>query len=130
MYDDLAPEYDLRTLLKGSVQGKYAERFRQGTGLVLLDPEVAQAFPDHRTVNDALRLVIQLSRFSLPYSANTSENVPSVPGAPPKAWSRPSRPAPRNCPEAPSIARRSRGPRTLWPVAPILRITKRVPSMA
>ena len=64
MDDDLAPEYDLRTLLKGSVRGKYAERFRQGTNLVLLDPEVAQVFPDHQAVNDALRLVIQLSRIT------------------------------------------------------------------
>ena len=60
--DDLEPEYDLRALLKGSVRGKYAERFQQGTNLVLLDPEVAKAFPNHQAVNDALRLVIQLSQ--------------------------------------------------------------------
>ena len=62
--DDLEPEYDLRTLLKGSVRGKYAERFKQGTNLVLLDPEVAAAFPSPQAVNDALRLVIQLSRIT------------------------------------------------------------------
>jgi hypothetical protein len=62
--DDLEPEYDLRELLKGSVRGKYAERFRQGTNLVLLDPEVAKAFPDPQAVNDALRLVIQLSQIA------------------------------------------------------------------
>jgi len=62
--DDLEPEYDLRTLLKGSVRGKYAERFQQGTNLVLLDPEVAKAFPNHQAVNDALRLVIQLSQLT------------------------------------------------------------------
>jgi hypothetical protein len=62
--DDLEPEYDLRTLLKGSVRGKYAERFQQGTNLVLLDPEVAEAFPNPQAVNDALRLVIQLSRIA------------------------------------------------------------------
>ena len=60
--DDLEPEYDLRALLKDSVRGKYAERFQQGTNLVLLDPEVAKAFPDSQAVNDALRLVIQLSQ--------------------------------------------------------------------
>lgn len=62
--DDLEPEHDLRTLLKGSVRGKYAERFQQGSNLVLLDPEVAKAFPNHQAVNDALRLVIQLSQLT------------------------------------------------------------------
>jgi hypothetical protein len=62
--DDLEPEYDLRTLLKGSVRGKYAERFQKGTNLVLLDPEVAEAFPNPQAVNDALRLVIQLSQIA------------------------------------------------------------------
>ena len=58
--DELRPEYDLRDLLKGGVRGKYVERYRAGTNLVLLDPDVAKAFPDEATVNDALRLVIQL----------------------------------------------------------------------
>jgi len=34
--DDLQPEYDLRTLLKGGVQGKYAERYKAGTNLAPL----------------------------------------------------------------------------------------------
>jgi hypothetical protein len=59
--DDLQPEYDLRELLKGAEWGKYAERYKEGTNLVLLDPEVAKAFPSEQAVNDALRLVIQLS---------------------------------------------------------------------
>jgi hypothetical protein len=65
--DDLEPEYDLGSLLKNSVRGKYAERFQQGTNLVLLDPEVAKAFPDAQAVNDALRLVIQLSQIPGPH---------------------------------------------------------------
>lgn len=59
--DDLQPEYDLQQLLKGGVRGKYAERFQGGTNLVLLDPDVAKAFPDEQAVNEALRLVIQLT---------------------------------------------------------------------
>jgi len=43
--DDLRHEYDLRELLKADVQGKYADRFREGTSLVLLDSDVAEAFP-------------------------------------------------------------------------------------
>lgn len=59
--DELRPEYDLRALLKGGVRGKYVARYRAGTNLVLLDPDVARAFPDEAAVNEALRLVIRLS---------------------------------------------------------------------
>ncbi len=62
MDDELRPEYDLRKLLKGGVRGKYAERYRAGTNLVLLAPDVAKAFPNEEAVNDALRLVIQLTK--------------------------------------------------------------------
>ena len=60
MDDELRPEYDLRVLLRDGVRGKYVERYRAGTNLVLLDPDVARAFPDETAVNEALRLVIQL----------------------------------------------------------------------
>jgi hypothetical protein len=56
--DDLRPEYDF-SQMKGGVRGKYVERYRQGTNLVLLDPDVADAFPDAKSVNDALRLMLQ-----------------------------------------------------------------------
>ena len=58
--DELRPEYDLRALLKGGIRGKYVARYRAGTNLVLLDPDVARAFPDEAAVNEALRLVIRL----------------------------------------------------------------------
>ena len=60
MEDELRPEYDLRELLKGGARGKYVTRYRAGTNLVLLDPDVAKAFPDQEAVNEALRLVIRL----------------------------------------------------------------------
>ncbi|MEW5768257.1 MAG: hypothetical protein AB1797_11680 [bacterium] len=60
--DELRPEYDLAELLKGGVRGKYAERYREGTNLVLLRPDVAAAFPDSDAVNKALQLVIQVSK--------------------------------------------------------------------
>ena len=56
--DDLQPEYDF-SQMQGGVRGKYVERYRQGTNLVLLDPDVAAAFPDAKAVNDALRLLLQ-----------------------------------------------------------------------
>lgn len=59
--DELRPEYDLHELLKGGVRGKYVSRYRAGTNLVLLDPDVAKAFPDDAAVNEALRLVIRLT---------------------------------------------------------------------
>ncbi len=62
MYDELRPEYDLRELLKDGVRGKFVEQYSAGTNLVLLDRDVAEAFPSERAVNDALRLVIQLTR--------------------------------------------------------------------
>ena len=74
--DDLRPEYDLRALLKDGVQGKYADRFREGTNLVLLDQDIAEAFPSDEAVNTALRLVIQLKK--LPRSEKRS--VPKEPG--------------------------------------------------
>ena len=56
--DDLRPEYDF-SQLKGGVRGKYVERYREGTNLVLLDADVAAAFPDAKAVNDALRLLLE-----------------------------------------------------------------------
>lgn len=56
--DELRPEYDFSTM-KGGVRGKYVERYREGTNLVLLDPDIAAAFPDGKAVNDALRLLPQ-----------------------------------------------------------------------
>ncbi len=58
--DELRPEYDLKKLLKTGVRGKYVERYREGTNVVMLEPDVAKVFPNARAVNEALRLVIQL----------------------------------------------------------------------
>jgi hypothetical protein len=58
--DDLRPEYDL-SKLKGGVRGKYLERASVGTTFVLLEPDVAEAFPDGRTVNQALRALIKVA---------------------------------------------------------------------
>jgi len=62
MNDELRPEYDLSELLREKVRGKYADRYKEGTNLVLLAPDVAAVFPDEKSVNEALRLVMQLAR--------------------------------------------------------------------
>nr|WP_263972419.1 hypothetical protein [Pseudanabaena yagii] len=59
--DDLRPEYDF-SKMQGGVRGKYAERYRTGTNVVLLDPDVAQAFPTSDSVNEALRLLMQIAQ--------------------------------------------------------------------
>lgn len=60
--DDLRPGYDLGQLLKTGAQGKYADRYCEGTNLVLLAPDVAAVFPTEEAVNETLRLVIQLTK--------------------------------------------------------------------
>ena len=60
--DELRPEYDMKSLLKGGMRGKYAARYRAGTNLVLLEPEVAKAFPNEKAVNEALKLVMKLKK--------------------------------------------------------------------
>ena len=60
--DELRLEYDMKSLLKGGVRGKYATRYRAGTNLVLLEPEVAKAFPNEKAVNEALKLVMRLKK--------------------------------------------------------------------
>jgi hypothetical protein len=57
----LRPEYDL-SKLEGAFRGKYVARYRAGTKLVLLSPDVAEHFPDEQSVNSALRAVIRLSK--------------------------------------------------------------------
>jgi hypothetical protein len=56
--DDMRPEYkrsDFGTL----VRGKYAQRVRESTNVVVLEPDVAKAFPNARAVNTALRRLLR-----------------------------------------------------------------------
>ena len=53
---DLLEEYDFS---KG-VRGKYAQRYAEGTNVVVLEPDVAEFFPDHDSVNEALRSLISI----------------------------------------------------------------------
>lgn len=61
MDDELRPEYDFSQLGQG-VRGKYVERYRAGTNLVLLDADVAEAFPTEEAVNEALRLLMKIAQ--------------------------------------------------------------------
>jgi hypothetical protein len=57
MNDDLRPEYDL-SQLRGGVRGKYYRQATAGTNLVLIEPELANVFPNTESVNRALRLLV------------------------------------------------------------------------
>lgn len=63
--DELRPEYDF-SKMAGGVRGKYVERYRTGTNVVLLDPDVAKAFPTNASVNEALRLLLQIAQRQQP----------------------------------------------------------------
>lgn len=68
--DELRNEYD-ETVLKEGVRGKYVARYRQGTNLVLLAPDVAAAFPTEQSVNEVLRLLIKVAQQSAIVSSQT-----------------------------------------------------------
>ncbi|OFV89569.1 MAG: hypothetical protein A3G76_14735 [Acidobacteria bacterium RIFCSPLOWO2_12_FULL_65_11] len=59
--DDMRPEYDFASM-KGGVRGKYAGRAREGTNIVLIEPEVTDAFPTEQAVNEALKGVLNTTR--------------------------------------------------------------------
>jgi hypothetical protein len=54
---EMRAEYDF----SNGVRGKYAGRYGQGTNVVLLDPELVAAFPDSKSVNDALRALVAIA---------------------------------------------------------------------
>jgi uncharacterized DUF497 family protein len=54
---DVRPEYDFASM-KGGIRGKYYEQYRRGTNVVLLEPDVAKAFPTEDAVNQALRGIL------------------------------------------------------------------------
>jgi hypothetical protein len=59
--DELRAEYKRSDFPKGFVRGKYAERLRESSNIVVLEPEVARAFPNQEAVNSALLSLIQIA---------------------------------------------------------------------
>ena len=57
--DELRPEYPAR-LIRSGVRGKYAKRIRkEGTNVVVIDPDLHELFPDSVSVNKALRAYVE-----------------------------------------------------------------------
>ena len=54
---DMLDNYDFSQ----GVRGKYVERFAQGSNVVVLSPDVAEIFPDSESVNNALRLLVEIA---------------------------------------------------------------------
>lgn len=59
---ELKDEYDFSS----GVRGKYAARFAEGSNVVVLDPDVAEVFPDAESVNRALRALAEIIRQQAP----------------------------------------------------------------
>lgn len=60
-HEEMRKEYKREDLGKG-MRGKHFEEYKKGTNLVLLSPDVAAAFPDEASVNDALRSLMKIAR--------------------------------------------------------------------
>ncbi len=63
--DGIRAEYDFASM-SGGVQGKYAERYKAGTNIVRLEPDVAAVFKDESSVNSALRTLIDVAKNQVP----------------------------------------------------------------
>ena len=63
-------EYDF----SGGVRGKYVDRYRRGVNVVLLDPKLAEAFPTSKSVNDALRALVNIATRARPRKRARPEN--------------------------------------------------------
>ncbi len=55
--DELRPEYDF----SGGVRGKHHRAYQQGSNVVVLEPDVAEVFKDSKSVNHALRMLIEIA---------------------------------------------------------------------
>lgn len=55
--EDMRPEYDMNSL-GGKVRGKYYERYLKESNIVVIDPDLTEAFPNAKAVNDALRAAL------------------------------------------------------------------------
>lgn len=66
--DDMRPEYDF----SNAVRGKYYERFRASSNVVVLDPDVSRVFPNSAAVNEALRVLASAARARVPIAKRAS----------------------------------------------------------
>jgi hypothetical protein len=75
--DDLRPEYDFD--FSKAVRGKYYKQYIESSNVVVLEPDVAAAFPNADAVNQALRAML---KFAEQTSSLISEKMPLAPSSP------------------------------------------------
>jgi hypothetical protein len=68
---DLRDEYDLAKMTIVP-KGRFAPHRRAGKNVVVLEPDLARAFPDDKAVNEALRLVVQISKIPSKHKSKTA----------------------------------------------------------
>jgi hypothetical protein len=68
--DELRPEYK-RSDFKTLVRGKYAARVSEASNVVVLEPQVARAFPNDKAVNTALRSLLRKKQTARPTTRST-----------------------------------------------------------
>ena len=62
--EEMREEYDF----SGGVRGKYYKQYQEGTNVVLLEPDVAEVFRDSESVNQALRVLINIAKNQVPHT--------------------------------------------------------------
>jgi len=70
--DELRAEYKLSDFPGGFVRGKYASRFRKSSNIVVLRPEVAEAFPNEEAMNKAILSLIDVAQKTTRLSRHTT----------------------------------------------------------
>lgn len=71
--DELRPEYHFD--YSKAVRGKYYKRLmEEGSNVVVLEPDIAKAFHDSASVNEALRSLLDLTRSTQRLTRRTSEH--------------------------------------------------------
>ena len=73
--DELRAEYKRSDFPKGFVRGKYAERLRESSNVVVLEPEVARAFPNQEAVNSALSSLIEIAKKTTRLTSHSTGRV-------------------------------------------------------
>jgi len=77
---DMLEEYDF----SGGIRGKYAKRYAEGTNVVVIDPDVAEYFPDHDSVNEALRSLATIIKRQTGANRTTPHRRATRAGEPPR----------------------------------------------
>ena len=83
--DAMRPDYDFSQ----GVRGKHYKAYRAGTNVVFLEPDIAVAFPDSASVNQALRLLVRLSKTKAVTGSRPSKVLRPTSGARSKATPKP-----------------------------------------